>query len=330
MKLIFIFTIFISSIFSQEFIPNKKCKSCHNNIYEEFLKSSHYKSTIKRDKIHKAVFDKTNSKDYKCATCHTPTGIEEEAVSCSYCHRIKSVEHGKSHNKNITTDTLKVYFGKQEDNSKSPFHKIDTTNSEYKNSNICLGCHSHKTNKNSLTVCKTGNSNTNGKSCVSCHMPQVAGSKADDVWSKTHAFHGFAGATNRPKLLSKYIELDFVPSQSGFRVFIKNKAPHDIMLQPLRLAILKIKINGKDFKTTPFVKKFDTLVPKAKKVVSDTTIKANETREIAFEHKLSKGDKIELIFGYYLVNPKMIEKLNLSKHYKARKFYKLKTKEFSY
>jgi hypothetical protein len=331
MKKILIIAILISSIFANEFIPNKKCKSCHNNIYEEYLKSSHFKSTVKRDKIHKAVFDKSGKPDYKsCSKCHTPTGFEEEAVSCSYCHRIKSIEHGKNSNNNITTNTLKEYFGKAPDNSKSPFHKIITTNEEYKNANICLGCHSHKNNANGLSVCQTKHNNNSNQNCISCHMPQVAGTKADDVWSKTHSFHGFSGANNRPKLLEKYIDLEFVPSKDGFRVFIDNKSPHDIMLQPLRVAVLKVYINNEEFQTLSFNKVFDKSPAHAKKIISNTTIKANEKRELSFTKKLKKDDKVRLVFGYYLVNPKMIDKLGLTKNYKARKFYKLKTKEFKY
>ena len=46
-------------------------------------------------------------------------------------------------------------------------------------------------------------------------------------------------------------------------------------------------------------------------VLKDTSIKALETREEHFGTVLKKGDKVEMVLGYYLVNPEVVGKLGL-------------------
>lgn len=54
--------------------------------------------------------------------------------------------------------------------------------------------------------------------------------------------------------------------------------------------------------------------------IKNNMIKANEKRIINYDFQIQKNDKIEVIFGYYTVNPKMIEKLNLQDDEESKKF----------
>jgi hypothetical protein len=323
-------------LIANDYIPNKKCKSCHNNIYKEFMKSRHANSTLDKDKIHNAIWQnhpaKSKGYDKSCAKCHNPTGDAHEAISCAYCHRIQDIKHGEKSNSNVMLNTLKSYYGNREDKSNSPYHTIITTNEKYKNADICLGCHSHKKNPNNLTVCKTEHNNTEKQNCITCHMPQVQGTRADDIKTQTHSYHGFAGVSISNKMLRKYIKLSAIRDNRTITVSVTNDAPHDMFIQPLRVGVVKISIK-KDGKTHKYEQSFKKVftdgkkivsTPYAKKVKEDTTIPPNSTKKFIFDN-IECCAKAKVTLGYYLVSPKAIDKLGLTKDYKSRKFYKLKT-----
>ena len=119
------------------FGESKACQKCHPAIYDEFYTSSHRKSSIHSDPIHKAVWDKhplKKKEKYTCAKCHTPTDKTllknlaegkpalpekndaqlEEGVSCLSCHRIESVQKHDKSNTNIMTDKPKTLFSARE------------------------------------------------------------------------------------------------------------------------------------------------------------------------------------------------------------------------
>ena len=47
-------------------------------------------------------------------------------------------------------------------------------------------------------------------------------------------------------------------------------------------------------------------------IISDTSIKAHETRVVNYDTVLKKGDIVIVKFGYYMVNPKAASKLNMT------------------
>jgi len=343
------------------------CKKCHPIISEEFETSMHKKSSIYEDKIHKAVWDKHPAKakdDYKCAKCHTPNATSEqdkhEGITCISCHTIKNVEKHAKANKNIYSDKDKTFysaevgresekveykqtsswFGMSKSTVGSAYHDIDYTNEKFYNGQICMGCHSHKQNSHEFSFCTTDQEGAKDKesNCITCHMPKIDGSATTVRFSKQHAFHGFAGARVKPEMLSKYVELSFANANRGFEVTIDNKAPHNLMTHPLRVVQLRatlirdskhielkphtfVKVIGKDGKPSmPWV---------ATEVVKDTMIKANEKRVVKFDETLQSGDKIEVKLGYFVVNPKALEKLNLQDEKEIAKFTILKSKYFS-
>ena len=67
----------------------------------------------------------------------------------------------------------------------------------------------------------------------------------------------------------------------------------------------------------------------ATQVVKDNMIKAKEKRVISFEKELQHGDEIEIILGYYIVNPKAVKKLGLEKEKELTKFTPLKHSYFT-
>ncbi|HIP18511.1 MAG TPA: hypothetical protein EYG78_04155 [Sulfurovum sp.] len=341
-------------------LENRTCKSCHPVIFAEYQNSIHSKSSVYKDVVHKAVWDKHPAKakgDYKCAKCHTPSDHDvmrgkskltdneiqrTEPISCQQCHKIESVEKHTKANKNILTAKPKTFFsadkalkgtkvefkeessffGMLKTKSGSPYHDIDYSNEGYYNGDSCMGCHSHKQNAKGFTVCdlevKQGDSK---ESCISCHLPQVQGSLANQKESATHAFHGQSIHNSTPALLSKYIKLSMQENAKGFDIFIKNEATHTLFPQPLRLNQLRVSIerDGKsiNLKTESFTRVIGTdgkpsMPWLADAIISDTTIKALETRVVKYKESLKKGDAIVVKFGYYVVNPKTAKKLEIT------------------
>jgi len=341
-------------------LENTTCKKCHPIIYNEYQSSMHAKASIYKDPVHKAVWDKHPAKPkgkYKCAKCHTPSDHDlisgksklvanevqlTEPISCQQCHKIQSIEKHTKANKNILIQKEKYFFSankklkgqkvvfKEESHFfgifktkvGSPYHDIDYSNENFYNGNMCMGCHSHKQNGKAFSVCdmeiKQGKSK---ETCISCHMPQIKGTLANQKQSDTHAFHGHSIHNDTPTTLSKYIKLSVDKKENGFIVNIKNEAIHTLFPQPLRLNQLKVSIEreGKiiPLKTETFMK----IIGKdgkpampwlANAVLKDTLIKALETRQIDHDTTLQKGDVVILEFGYHLVNPKAAKKLNIT------------------
>ena len=342
------------------------CKKCHPTIVSEFEGSMHKKSSIYDDAIHKAVWEKSPgmaTQNYTCAECHTPNAKNEEdaknGITCSSCHTIKDVEEHSMKNKNVYGKDPKTFYsaeaGRENDKvvykkesswlglnkttTGSPYHDIDYTNEKFYNAQACMGCHSHRKNANEFMICQTQKEGAQNKekNCITCHMPKVEGSATTLTETKTHAFHGFAGARENSQMLAKYVELEFKKLSSGFDVVVENKAPHDFMLHPLRVAELRVNLlrGGKAtaLKTETFIKAIGndegpSMPWLATKVVKDTMLKANEKKSVNYGDAVQKGDEIEVSFGYYIVNPKALKNLNLDGNKEAEKFTVLKQKTF--
>jgi hypothetical protein len=361
--------LLVISIFANdavhEFAPSKECQKCHTQIYDEFYGSMHANATVDKDAIHRAVWNKqtsmTKTEQYSCGKCHTPTAdnldkmlkqgekampdaanaTHQEAISCAYCHRIEKIEEHKQSNTNIISKTPKEYYGAGRSSLDSPYHKIKTDeNSNFKNGNICVGCHSHNVNKAGLNLCSTNvNSEMNEANCVSCHMPKVEGSFSSIIETKTHAFHGFAGAHKNSDMLKKYIDISITRNIDNFIVNIDNRSSHALLLHPARMAVLKISVI-RDAKTTELEKEvFVRVIGKdgepampwmADSVIKDTMIQANEKRAVKREFKLQKGDKVDVVLGWFLVNPKALESLELQNEKVATEFKVFKKESFSF
>lgn len=383
MKILSLIIFIFLNIQASETVPSNICKGCHPTIYSEFFDSSHRKSSIFENKVHKGMWDLHPDKQkesYTCAKCHTPTDLKllknleenkkaipeksdiqtNEAISCVYCHSIKDIEtHAKS-NKNILSSKEKVFYSANENNrdekskefedkvsffgmmkekAGSPFHKIDYSNKNFYTGKMCMGCHSHSQNDNNFDLCRVDEKGAKDEetNCISCHMPKIAGTATSIKITKEHRYHGFASGSKNPELISKYIKIDFKEKTKDFEVSIKNEASHNLFLQPLRLAQLKVTVlrDGKniEFETKSFARIIGkegkpTMPWIADSEVKNNMLKANERRVINYDFQIQKNDKIEVIFGYYTVNPKMIEKLNLQDDEESKKFHIIFSKFF--
>lgn len=352
MKYILVICLLIINMFSSNF--DNACKSCHLNIYTEYYGSLHSMSAPKDDAIHKAVWDKHPNKaknNYTCKECHTPNEAEK-SISCVDCHKISSIKEDKIHNHNIRTVKEKYFYSadttqkgkikefKKDDsfmglfskNSGSPYHTIDYSNQDFYNGKVCIGCHSHNQNKQNIDLCRVSfDGITLQSNCITCHMPQINGSSTSIRITKTHAFHGFAGVNNAPQMLSKYLDIKILQTKNGFVVSLHNGSPHPFLLQPLRVSMLNIKINSKKLPSIIFARvlgdeKNNPVMPwYATKILSNTMLKADEHKSFSFDEKLKSGDEIEVVFGFFAVNPKVKEKLELQNNKTANKFTVFKT-----
>jgi len=135
MKFIPLLLLFFISVSANDavhtYAKSEECKACHTQINKEYYGSMHANATPQKEPIHKAVWDKhpqnLKQERYGCGKCHTPTAnnldkmktkgqkalpdatniTHKEAISCAYCHRIKSIELHKKSNTNIMTNTQK-------------------------------------------------------------------------------------------------------------------------------------------------------------------------------------------------------------------------------
>ncbi|MEA3227862.1 MAG: multiheme c-type cytochrome [Campylobacterota bacterium] len=349
----------------QHYAPSEDCKDCHTQIYNEFSGSMHSQSTPQRDPIHKAVWDRhpqnLKKERYGCGKCHTPTAdnlndmktkgkkappmmdnpTHQAGISCAYCHRIKDIKLHKKSNINIMTTTEKNYFATRQKHIESPYHGIVTDGNEHmQNGNVCIGCHSHKKNKHSLNVCSTNIDNEmDGSNCVSCHMPKVKGSVSIMNETKTHTFHGFAGAHSNSHMLQQYVDITIDKKLKDFSININNKTSHALLLHPLRTAVLKVSvIRGQyiqKFKDEIFVRVIGhngkpAMPWVASTTLRDTMIQGRENRVINYDYKLQKGDKVDIVLGWYLVNPKALKELGLENEAVATQFIEFKKELFSF
>lgn len=348
-----------------EFAPSKDCQACHPQIYGEFYGSMHANATPDKDAIHNAVWSKhpanTQFDRYVCGKCHTPAAnnldkmlskdekaphdaensTHQEAISCAYCHRISSIEKHEQSNTNIISKNEKEYYGTMKSRIESPYHKIsETINENMQNGNVCIGCHSHRMNKNKLNVCSTNiNNELDGANCVSCHMPKVKGSISSINETQTHTFHGFSGSHFHSDMLTQYVDISLLRNIDDFVVNIDNRTSHALLLHPLRVAVLKISV-VRDRKTTELEKEiFVRVIGKdgkpampwvADTTIKDTMIKANEKREVKRDFKLLKGDRVDVVLGWFLVNPKAVEMLGLKNDKTATEFHVFKKQSFSF
>jgi hypothetical protein len=170
-------------------------------------------------------------------------------------------------------------------------------------------------------------------------MPKVDGSVSSLHKTKQHTFHGFAGSHYNSEMLQKYVDISLLKEINDFIVNIDNRTSHALLLHPLRTAVLKVSVT-RDGKTTKlkneiFVRvigdKGKPAMPwKASITLKDTMIKANEKRAVKYDFKLQKGDRVDVVLGWYLVNPKALKKLQLQNSEIAKRFQVFKKESFNF
>ncbi len=268
---------------------------------------------------------------------------KEEPISCVYCHSIKDVQKHAKANTNVLVDSdakrpllfsadakrkgekvvfkeVRGFLGLTKKSVGSPYHDLDFGNDAYYSGKICLGCHEHKQNAKGFEVCTMDLRETkNGRNCIGCHMPQVPGSATTIRKTSTHAYHGM-GTHESLKLLEKYISLAIEPKENGFELVIGNEANHMLLMHPLRMAEVKVVLRKKGQQKALKGETFRRVIGKEGKpampwladtVVSDTMLKAGETRKIFYPVHLEKGDSLDVTITYFRVAPAAARKLGL-------------------
>ena len=370
MKKILILVALTVAMFAElHFEKNQACSSCHPAIFSEYKTSQHAKATVFKDPIHGAVYDlhpqKNKKEKYRCGHCHTPTAdnlselvasmndvipdakneTQNEAIACAFCHRIEDVTAGIPMNKNIVSKEDKVYFTSKDKPGTSPFHGIKTNKDIFKDGKMCMGCHSHKSNKKKFQVCATNiNNNASKKNCIECHMHKVEGAPSIMSSAKQHTFHGFPGLHGDLTNLSQYVTLHIAvkDDKKVFGVMIKHDVPHPSLLHPLRSSKLMVSVKSSD----GVVKMQDRIIAKtignmkgespaptppwlATQIIRDTTIPANTKKAYPYEWNLKSGDVITATFGYYLVKPRALKKFDLQNNEEATKFRVIRKETFT-
>ena len=354
MKNILMLLIFTFSL-EAKYLDTQTCKECHEDIHYEHTQSMHHKSSLFKDEIHAKVKNAVNKEKYSCALCHMPASSnlralmkgeaqpdkrdvrQVDGVSCYYCHQIKDIYHTKKYNINISSakDGEKpTMYGNLMNPDDSDKHKA-ASNDIYKNSQVCMGCHSHKENVLGFEVCRTQEKEAPQSDCIRCHMPKADGGneKFNKKGRSEYATHTFLGV-HSPEMVKKAVKLDleYDKEESLLHVDITNMMGHYIITHPMRLKFVKtvIKRDGKiiwsNFKKSPIEDKEATFLIVLKDKDDKPTIpnkavgykinqnlKAKATKRVTYKvPKLQKGDEVISEWVSYIINPKIAKKLDIT------------------
>ena len=359
---------------------SKVCQKCHPIIYEEYYKSSHRKASTINNSVHKALWETTHPKvkeGYTCAKCHSPSDLKalnkgiledneiqrEEPISCVYCHSIKMIDEDDESNTNVLSgktrefytaelpkkgknkasyETKTSWFGLVKESRNSPYHKIDYNNENFYSGNVCMGCHSHVNNKHNFDISMLdaviGENDKN--TCITCHMPQVSGTKVTINETKTHAYHGIAGIYHMNKEMGKYIDFQVNKSKSGFNVRVLNRSNHALFGQSFREGVLDVSIirDAKEIKLKPFIftrvlgRDGEELKAKdifmANETIRDTLVYAK--KDIIYSQKLHLGDKLKVTLSVRRLSIMTAKELGLENEVDVVKKRVLKTQTFNF
>jgi len=69
---------------------------------------------------------------------------------------------------------------------------------------------------------------------------------------------------------------------------------------------------------------------KASTTLEDTMIQANEKRVLKYNFKILKGDKVDIVLGWFLVNPESLKALKLENEKVATEFHEFKRESFTF
>jgi|GEM_PF-258492 len=340
-----------------KFARNKKCVRCHLDIYKEFKHSKHHNANVLNNAAHKAMWEGnplSKEQKYVCAKCHAPAAEDidalisgakaidmkdksmDDGISCAFCHRIESIHPTDKGDKYVISSQKRVYFGTRKSRQKSDFHKIRTDNPIYKTGDMCLTCHTHH-KKQKLLILRDENNetlrycvfshvddnvtrtvkNTDEENCITCHMPQVDGSFTDRFTTPTHAYHGFSALSSKMSDAQRYFDINLTQKSDGFDILLTNKVPHDLVLHPTRLFVLKIYLNGKLIKEKRYQKesrttKLEPLSWQKENVYYLHNLLAKRTDSIHIKESIKDGDSVKVVLGYYVTRPDVAKRVDLN------------------
>ena len=366
-SLLFILTI---SILNAKYLDSKSCKECHEDIYYEHTTSMHAKSSLFKDEFHRKMKELNFPNTYSCAECHIPaakdldkimsgqvqpshTTRQLDGVSCLYCHQIARIEKVHRQNKNITTfdrTGKQMVYGTLRNPDTSDKHDSFSLNPIYKNSKVCMGCHSHKRNdSHDVEVCQISMNLDEFKQtdCIGCHMPKLPGgvTKLNKRGREQYTSHEFLGIKSS-ELIKKAVKLSLKQTSNGIALTIKNKMGHQILMQPMRLKYVQTIVTRdgnkiwQNFKDSPYEDKevtFSKLFedkngkqvypPKAAKIKYYTNLDIDKSKTIAYKiDNLKKGDIVISTWISYPIRPSLSAKLKITDEMMTKKYIGTTTK----
>ena len=257
-----------------------------------------------------------------CFQCHAPHIAEYEelllrfikevqskdphidGVGCSQCHLIHSVDD-KAHPPVPTFQLGKTVFGGYDKAAENLAHQSEKLGL-FKDSQFCVTCHDSlpqtpqtaKDLPDWLGDWKDSKAETSGKACQSCHMPEAVDESANGEKIRKVANHSFPGRFG--KVRADAVELDFSAKVNGktsqVDVTIQSLVPHNLPLPHpgWSRVVVDLSIKGKNLKTVYNEQRFyqrvfggadgkETVLDfEAKKVLQDTLLKPEETRQELF------------------------------------------------
>jgi len=206
----------------------KTCGQCHQEIYQEWTRSTHAHAWT--DEQYQAELAK-NKDLFVCKNCHLPiqnqqkyitTGLyngdyfkpvqkknprfdeslQHEGITCIACHMNNNTIIGSHNNINPTHPV-----------------KMDT---DYLSEKLCISCHDAHEDLADNIVCtfetgaewRAGPYSKKGKNCISCHMPEVERPSASGAISRKGHRHYFPGSG--------------IPKVKGEKVMMLNGLDFDI------------------------------------------------------------------------------------------------------
>ena len=235
-----------------------------------------------------------------------------------------------------------TYFGNLKDVAMSNEHKVSSSKEIYENSQVCMGCHGKKYNKQKINICNGYDEYDKTSDCIKCHMPKENGAptKKNKRGRMQYASHEFLGIRSN-SMVKKAVDLSLNQLENNrIELRIKNKMGHSIIMQPMRLKYVKTtvtragRIIWKNYDKVPLEdteatftrlfqndKKSIVFPPFATSIRYDNNIKANKIKKITYNIPiLKKGDIVKSKWISYVVRPSLASALKLKEPELLKKY----------
>lgn len=317
------------------------CSNCHNPRLE--IKEIDDVYTIAK------TFDLKTQKTEKIDEALDVEHIQN-GISCYICHNVDSIKPKSSQNqvgyKNFKWTEDETIVGPYEDpDNRAGFHKSSQREYFVNGNDLCLSCHQGTALNNPLAIYNTGDEHLqsgDAQRCVDCHMkPTTKGvisphSKPETAKVRNLRAHLFAGVRNSSELLNDSLKIDLKKiAQNKVNLNVINLTSHNLPSgfsgRNITIKITFFDKSAKEIKSQNinlekiYHNKLGviTLSYSADKLISDTTLKAYEDRNIEIDAPLHVSSaKVEVL--YYVLSPKLQERIivNDEKYTKPYQIYK--------
>jgi hypothetical protein len=244
------FVLFLVTAVRSQDKPNpdsaRNCGLCHTEIHKEWLETAHAQAWV--DPVYQAAI-KDRPRSELCHKCHKPDAVLEragrqpkprealvdEGVSCTACHKFDGKVHGP--------------FGAATDAHPSEKSALFTTDVV----TLCRSCHDTKIGP-VLALARSfdkGKFKEDGKTCTTCHMPEVERPLAVQIATgqpagparkgRSHRIHG----PNDKEFLSKAFSWKTTVEGQEVVFHLRNEAGHQVPGLTLRKFKLICRLHDK-------------------------------------------------------------------------------------